>query len=232
MALVKYGGGIIQMSGSLAGNTHARNRYGNYIRARTKPINPNTARQQTVRAAIAYLTERWADTLTAVQRTAWGLYASNVAMKNKLGESIKLSGFNHYIRSNMNLQQNALTIIDAAPTVFELPEKDSTLAITASEASQNISVAFTATLDWALETGAYLVCYLGQPQNPQRNFFGGPYRMMDNVAGIDTTGATTPDVQAAPFAVAELQRIWMYARVIRKDGRLSQKFFADCFVAA
>ncbi|GAI58374.1 unnamed protein product, partial [marine sediment metagenome] len=39
MALVKYGGGITQMSGSIAGNTFARNRYGNYVRSRTKPIN-------------------------------------------------------------------------------------------------------------------------------------------------------------------------------------------------
>ncbi|GAH13494.1 unnamed protein product, partial [marine sediment metagenome] len=50
MSLVKYGGGIVQMSGSIAGNTFARNRYGNYVRARTKPINPNSDRQVVVRA--------------------------------------------------------------------------------------------------------------------------------------------------------------------------------------
>ncbi|GAH28464.1 unnamed protein product, partial [marine sediment metagenome] len=38
MALVKYGAGIIQMSGSIAGDVHARNRFGNYIRPRTKPV--------------------------------------------------------------------------------------------------------------------------------------------------------------------------------------------------
>ena len=31
MALIKYGGGIVHASGSLAGNTFARNKYGNYM---------------------------------------------------------------------------------------------------------------------------------------------------------------------------------------------------------
>jgi len=101
MALVKYGGGIIQMSGSIAGNTYARNRYGNYARARTKPVNPNSAQQQVIRGAMQELTTRWAQTLTALQRAAWNLYGTNVAMLNKLGETIKLSGFNHYLRSNI-----------------------------------------------------------------------------------------------------------------------------------
>ncbi|GAH50296.1 unnamed protein product, partial [marine sediment metagenome] len=45
MALVKLGGGIVQISGSIAGNTFARNRFGNYMRSRTKPVNPNSTRQ-------------------------------------------------------------------------------------------------------------------------------------------------------------------------------------------
>jgi len=101
MALVKFGGGVVQMSGSIAGDTFARNRYGNYCRARTKPTNPNTSRQQDVRASLAFLTDRWSNTLTALQRAAWNLYGDSVAMTNRLGETTKLTGFNHYIRSNI-----------------------------------------------------------------------------------------------------------------------------------
>ena len=82
MALVKYGGGVVQMSGSIGGDTHARNRYGNYIRARTKPINPNTDLQVAIRAAMAFLADRWSQTVTSAQRTAWNLYGASVAMKN------------------------------------------------------------------------------------------------------------------------------------------------------
>ncbi|MBA7671734.1 hypothetical protein ES703_79897 [subsurface metagenome] len=207
MALVKYGGGVIQMAGSIAGNTFARNRSGNYVRARTKPINPNTDLQVAIRAAMAFLTERWSQTLDSTKRTAWNLYASSVAMKNALGEVIYLSGFNHYIRSNMIRKQSALAIIDDGPTIFELPEKDPILSIAASEAGPTITVTFDATLPWALETGAYLVKFQGQPQNPQRNFFGGPWRLMDNIAGVDSTGATTPDVETPVYAITQLQRL-------------------------
>lgn len=232
MALVRYGGGIIQMSGSIAGNTYARNRYGNYARARTKPVNPNTALQQTIRAAITALTTRWSQTLSAAQRTAWNLYGSNVAMKNKLGETVYLSGFNHYIRSNSVRVQAGLAEVDAGPTIFELPEKDPTMTITASEAAQEISVAFDDALAWLDEDGAYFFKYQGQPQNPQRNFFAGPWRMMGNIAGNSITAPTTPDAEAVVFAIAELQRQWIYARISRADGRLSEPFRADCFCAA
>jgi len=232
MALVKFGGGIIQMTGSIAGNTFARNRYGNYVRARTKPVNPNSAAQQTVRAAMATLSTRWAQTVTSVQRTAWNLYGTSVAMKNRLGESVFLSGFNHYIRSNMILLQNGLALIDAGPTVFELPEQDATFAITCSEAAQEIVVTFDDTADWSKEDTGHLFTFQGSPQNPQRNFFNGPWRLLDHVVGIDPGGSSSPDTQPVVFPITELQRQWVYARIIRADGRLSEPFRADTFCAA
>lgn len=232
MALVKYGGGIIQMSGSVAGNTHARNRYGNYIRARTKPTNPNTALQVSIRAAIAYLVERWAETLTAAQRAAWNLYASSVTMKNKLGESIKLSGFNHYIRSNAIITMKGGSPTDDGPTVFELPAHDPTLSIAASEGTQLLNFSFDTGMAWATEAGAYLQCFQGTPQNAQRNFFGGPWRWIMGLPGVDPAGAASPAAITAIFAISEGQRQWVYCRIQRADGRLSETFRADCIVAA
>ena len=232
MALVKYGGGIIQMSGSIAGNTHARNRYGNYVRAKTKPVNPNTARQVAVRSAIAILTARWAQTLTAAQRTAWNLYADSVNMKNRLGEVVHLSGFNHYIRSNAIRQTNALTVIDAGPTIFELPEKDSLFAITASEGTQIISAVFDTAPDWLDENDGHLVVYQGQPQNAQRNFFAGPWRFGEHEDGDSVTPPTSPLSVAAVYPIAELQKLFCYARILRADGRMSEPFTAECFCAA
>ena len=232
MALVKYGGGIVQMSGSIAGDTFARNRYGNYVRARTKPVNPNSAAQVAVRSALSLLTQRWSQTLTAAQRTAWNLYASSVAMTNRLGETINLTGFNHYIRSNSWNARIEADIVDAGPTVFELPQADPTLAITASEATQQITTAYDDGLDWADENGAYLLLYQGSPQNPQRNFFDGPWRYLGFVAGVNGAPPAGPEVSAVVFAIAELQRQWIYARILRADGRLSEPFRADTFCAA
>lgn len=232
MALVKFGGGITQMSGSIAGNTFARNRSGNYVRNRTKPVNPNTALQVRARAAIAALTERWSETVTGVQRTAWNLYASNVSMTNKLGESIKLTGFNHYIRSNAFLMQFGITIIDAGPVIFTLPDQDPALVITASEATQQITVAFDDTLPWASEDNAYMTGLLGQPQNPQRNFFAGPWKGVRFLSGAQGAPLASPLIFNAFYAFAEDQRIWVQCRIYRADGRVSNTFEANCIVAA
>ena len=232
MALIKFGLGVTGMSGSVGGVTAARNRSGSYFRARTKPINPNSARQQVIRAAMATLTTRWAQTLTAAQRTAWNLYAASVTSLNKLGETINLSGFNQFIRSNMPRQQCSLTIIDAGPTTFELPEQDPTLSVTGSEATQELSFAFDDTMDWLDEDNASLILYQGSPQNAQRNFFAGPWRLLDSVEGDSNTAPTTPQAIAAPFAITELQRDWAYGRISRADGRLSDPFRCNCFIGA
>lgn len=232
MALIKFGGGVVGMSGSIAGTTFARNRYGSYARARTKPINPNTGFQQNVRSALSYLTTRWSQTLTADQRTAWNLYGSSVAMLNKLGETIYLSGFNHYIRSNTWLRTVGAAAVDAGPVIFELPTADTTFAITASEATQEITYTYYAGNDWASETGAYLQLFQGQPQNAQRNFFNGPWRSNSMVTGVDAAPPASPKVQAVAIAIAEGQHLWCYARILRADGRLSQPFRDDVFVAA
>ncbi len=232
MALIKYGGGITQMSGSIGGTTFARNRFGNYARARTKPVNPNTDRQQNVRGAVAYLVDRWAHTLTLVQRTAWELYASNVNMLNRLGEVVQLTGMNQYVRSNSIRRAHSLPVIDNGPVVFELPAKDNTLACVASAATQQFTITYDAAMDWADEDGGFLIIFQGRPQNAQRNFFAGPWRHIGNHFGATGAPPASPVIMGVQFAIAELQRLWIYARIMRTDGRISEPFRADTFCAA
>ena len=232
MASVKYGGGIIQMSGSIAGNTYARNRYGNYVRARTKPINPNTAKQVLVRSVMQNLTTRWAQTLTSTQRTAWNLYATNVAMTNRLGETIKLTGFNHYIRSNHWFDRMGRTLVDDGPTTFELPETDPTMSISISEATQQVTMTFDDGQAWCSEDDAMLVILQSLPQNPQRNFFAGPWTGRSAKVGASGVPVASPQTYASITVATELQRIWVKFRILRADGRLSQPFYANTFCLA
>lgn len=233
MALVLYGGGIAGMSGSIGGDTHARNRSGPYVRARTKPVNPNSTQQGIVRATLTSLVERWAETLTAVQRTAWELYASNLTMKNRLSQDIHLTGMNHYVRSNANRTRFGIAEIDAGPVVFALPDTDPAFAVTFSEAGQTGTVIFDDTLAWPGEDDAYLHIFMGAPQNPQRNFFGGPWRFIHNVSGNTAVPKTSPqNLSPPPFPFAEGQRVWCYARIARADGRISTPFYTNVLVAA
>lgn len=232
MALIKFGGGITEMRGSMGGNTYSRNRYGAYLRNRTTPVNPSSSGQQAVRAALSQLTARWSGVVTAAQRAAWNLYGANVVMTNKLGESINLTGFNHYIRSNLIRVVRAGTVIDAGPTTFEIPDSDGSFAITASEATQVISCAYDDTALWCDEDDAHMWIFQGTPQNAQRNFFGGPWRYMDQVDGDSSAPPASPQAAAAIFAIAETQHQWVYARIARADGRVSAPFRADCYCAA
>jgi len=227
MALIKYGGGIVQMSGSIAGDTHARNRFGNYMRARTKPVNPKSARQSAARIIIMFLAEQWRESpMDDAKRLAWETYAAGVNWNNKLGESIKLTGFNMFIRSNAALIAAGGSLITTGPPDIGLPPGDSALAVACDATAQKISVTFDEAFDWALETGAYLSVEMGHPQNPTRNFFGGPWRFAAGIAGVDTTGVSSPQLIDPPFTLTPGQKVWCRAKIIRKDARASTPFEA------
>lgn len=224
MALLKLGPNIAGISGSIGGTTYARNRYGAYARQRTKPVNPNSERQMSVRTAMSACRAAWFNTLTAAQREGWALYANSVPMINKLGETINLSGYNQFCRSAAATINGGLDIVAAAPTEFALPEQDSTLAVVPTADDQKLAVTFDNTLPWANETGAALLIYQGSPQDTTRNFFDGPWRYVGKVAGNDTTPPTSPASLDAAFPVATGQKVWLKARVLRADGRLSGFF--------
>ena len=232
MALVKFGGGVTQMSGSIGGTTFARNRFGNYARARTTPVNPQTANQTAVRSAIAFLAAFWAQTLTALQRTAWDDYAAGVAMSNRLGESIFLSGYNHFLRANSLSRRNDEIVFSFGPTILELPAQDSTLSIAVSEGSQEITLTFDDTMDWADENSARMFVFQGKPQNAQINFFNGPHRFLGALEGSATSGISSPQTIGVDFAVAEGQKQFLYARLQRGDGRVSEPFRSNTIVGA
>lgn len=229
MALVKFGGGVIQMTGSIAGDTFARNRFGNYVRARTKPTNPKTDRQNDVRAAVAELSDRWAHTLTPDQRTSWNTYADRVNMLNRLSEVVHLSGYNHFIRSNACMARGGLTIADDGPTIFDLPAHDPGYAIEIISNYTQVRTTFDNTMDWAKEAGAFMFLSHGAPQNGQRNFFAGPWRIIGVVAGCADPLPESPAIHMLGWPSAVGQHNWCFARIRHVDGRLSTPFRADCF---
>jgi hypothetical protein len=222
MALVKYGGGIIQASGSIAGTTHARNRFGNYIRARTKPVNPNTTAQALMKGILSYIVNAWSATLTPAERIAWATYAAAIAMKNRLGEVIYLTGFNHCVRSNSIRLCSDKVMKTAAPTVLSLPETDPTFSFTATAATNKLCFNYDTGNDWWAEEGAMMVFFQGCPQLATRNFFNGPWKKVGQaVTGIEKTTTYT-----APFTLVAGQKVWAYSRIARTDGRLSEPMVA------
>jgi hypothetical protein len=230
MALVKFGGGVTQMSGSIAGNVHARNRFGNYIRPRTKPVNPNTVAQNTIRTIMSYLVQYWHDTLPAAQRIAWATYASAVAMKNRLGETVYLTGFNHFLRVNSVRKQMENSLCPLGPTELTLPEKDTALVIAAYASTQKVSVTRSTDLPYNGIPASIMGLWMGQPQGKTRNFFNGPWKKMGSIPG----NGTSPTLMDPPYTLVTGQKIWVYARISTgpTDSRLSEPMVVSCTVLA
>jgi len=222
MALVKFGAGIVQVSGSIAGDVHARNKSGNYVRPRTKPVNPRTARQESIRADLSYLAEYWHGVLTAANRASWEVYAAAVAMENRLGESIYLTGYNHFMRSNCALITAGLPLDDAAPNTLSLPEKDPDLVCSDEGVAAQT---FTFTCDntgWGalVDEKQGILLYQGLPQLVSRNTFHGPWRYMDYIDGVEGAAGTGTYSAVYPFGVG--QRQWFQARLVTNNGRLTK----------
>jgi len=229
MALVKYGAGIVQMSGSIAGDVHARNRFGNYTRPRTKPVNPKSNRQVGIRTIMMYLAEQWRESpMTAEIRDAWETYAASMGWYNRLGEQVTLTGFNAFVRSNAALINAGGSLVTAAPTALGLPPGDPAFAVTISAATQKLSVTFDDGFDWVDEDDAFLALYMHQPKSASHNFFGGPFRYAGSIAGDAVAAPTTPDATIdVPFTAIEGQRTVCEARIIRADARCSTLFRSD-----
>lgn len=232
MANVRFGGGVVEMVGSVAGNTFARGPAGAYVRARVTPVNPNSTLQQTVRGIFSTVASAWAG-ITQAQRDAWQLYADNTPTENRLGEQIYLSGFGWYCACNaMRLRASELSSIPAGPTTFGLPDMPSTVAVTCTASSSTISTAYDNTDAWAVIDDGALFIFMSQPRSAQRNYLGPPYRLADYVLGDTVTPPTSPEAGVNPFGVVETSMAQdFYAVAVLPDGRISSRYEGSCTIS-
>lgn len=170
MALIKLGIALAEIRGSVGGTTFARNRAGAYARNRTKPVNPSSARQTTIRTYLSQLQQEWQDTLTGPERAAWNAVAQANPFKNKLGEASAISGFNLYLRVNGTLLLGAQPILSVPPTPpLELPSRGFTI-----EAVSATGLAVTARdTYWGINDAVNI--QITGAMSPGRNFWKGPY---------------------------------------------------------
>lgn len=78
-------------SGSQAGTTASRNRFGQYLRTRAMPVQPRTPTQTYRRSFLTNASSGWR-ALTDAQRNAWNVYASQLQRTDSLGQSYTPTG--------------------------------------------------------------------------------------------------------------------------------------------
>lgn len=230
MALIKLGGIVTDIRGSTGGLTFSRNRFGAYVRSRVTPVDPKSVRQLLMRTIISGSAGRWNSALTPAQRAAWEVYANVIIMTNKIGAAIKLTGFNHYIRSRSFLRQNGVPGVDDGPVILTLPDGDDTFDAVIDETNQELSVAFDDSLAWVGQDTGIMGIYMSSPQPVGALFIRGPWRLAGTITGDSTTPPTSPETISVPFQVAVGQRVGFRARICEEDGRLSGLFQRDVAV--
>lgn len=211
-----FGGGAA--SGAQGSTVASHNRFGQYLRARTTPVNPASSQQQAVRNAVKNLTASYQNTLTTNQRTAWQTYANNVTSLNRLGDGVNMTALNAYTRSNTSRQQASQTTIQDAPTTFDLGSF-TTPTITLGAGTFNGTVTFSAADAWATGTSSTsgLLIYASRQQAPSINFFKGPYRLAAKVNSTTGTATFTLPFIAGPST----NKTFFQLRAAFTDGRLS-----------
>lgn len=170
----------VPQSGSLAGTTSSRNRYGQYKRSRATPVNPNTGAQGSARARLSLNAAAWR-ALTDVQRAGWESLGSQMSRTDSLGQSYTLNGFAAYCSVNSNLLAAGEAVVAAAPALIT-PDGLTTAAITLTAAA--FSVAYTVT---PLAAATRLFVF-ASPQRSAGRAFESDYRLIQ----VSAAAAASP----------------------------------------
>lgn len=119
-ALIKMAHIVAEARGSIAGTVFSRNTYGAYLRAKVTPVNPQTVAQQLTRNFMTTVAQTWRG-ITQLQRDLWIQSSVNFTRTNVFGDSVKLTGFNLFMRLNKNLLEIGGSQIADAPQPASVP---------------------------------------------------------------------------------------------------------------
>lgn len=137
MALVKFGGGVTSMRGTLAGNIFSRNAGGNYVKQFMIPTNPQTASQLAARAIFSQISTAWSG-LTQGQRNGWITRAATIPFENSVGDEYFLSGKGLFQKVNTVAVGIEEAVFEDIPGDSVVPDAPAEYTITASVAGQTI----------------------------------------------------------------------------------------------
>lgn len=128
-------------SGSMQGTTYGHNRFGQYTRSRSSPVQPRSPAQLVQRARMALNAAAWRD-LTDAQRAGWESLGGYMSRTDPLGQSYTLNGFAAYCSVNNNLLDAGESVLSDAPAL-STPTGIVTATVTLTAIA--FSVAYTAT---------------------------------------------------------------------------------------
>lgn len=174
-------------SGSAAGDTFSRNRWGQYVRRRAAPVNPSSSFQGVVRARMSTNAAAWR-ALTAAQRAGWASLGGQISRTDSIGQAYTLNGFSAYCSVNNNKLAAGDAAVSDAPALIT-PTAMLTAVITLTAAA--FSIAYTPT---PLGAAVRLFTFVS-PQTSAGRAFGNDLRLL----AVSAVAAASPAVVLAAY---------------------------------
>lgn len=177
---IKYSALVGDVRNKLNGSVASKNRYGNYLRTKTTPVNPQSSHQQQARQILGNISASWRE-LTQAQRNSWDQGSVNFPFTDIFGDQLNLSGQALFIKLNSNLEKIGESRITTAP----LPVGFDQLAITSLTATQNAGALTVLELSVNVATlpaGYKMAVYATPPINPGRSFVKNQFRFLGTAA--------------------------------------------------
>jgi hypothetical protein len=214
----------VPQSGSVAGTTSSRNRFGQYRRTRAIPVNPDSSAQAGVRARQSANAAAWR-ALTDLQRAGWDSLGLSFVRTDSLGQTYNLTGFMAFCSvNNVNLAAGDPTTADAP--AYLTPDALTSVDITL--AADTFSIAYTVT---PLPTDARLAVF-ASPQRSSGRRYESDYRLIQVSAAAAASPADIFTAYSARLGTpVEDNRIFVSC-VVYLGGFASAPIIQSAIVAA
>lgn len=210
MAKIKYSALVSDMRNKLNGSVASKNRYGNYLRNKVTPVNPQTSYQQAARQLLGALSSQYRG-LTDAQRLSWINGAPNFPFTDIFGDVRYLSGQTLYVKLNTNLVNAGQAAISTAPLPVGVPELAIT-DVTAEITTGSLSDLTIGVSETTVPAGFALAVYATPPTPAAIQFVKNRYRFI-GIASVTTGEADILTAYTARFGSAAAQGEQIHVRV-------------------
>lgn len=166
---------------------YSRNPQGAYTRPFKVPFNPQTVDQSSVRGRIFTLSKLWGSG-TETFRAKWIQFARSFPNTDIFGDSVPLTGYNLFIKLNMNLLTIGATILVAPPLLDKAFHFNSLVLVALDTPGPK---RWTITFSPAIPATHKIIVYATSPLNSNINFVHNEFRI---IKVLDSTNGS-------PFAL-------------------------------
>lgn len=229
MAIIRYGGGIVDARGSHAGNTFSRNGAGPILRARTAGVQPQSNLQTLRQSTLRRCTNSWIHDLNATQRQSWRIYAGTHPVTNRLGNTTLLSGQQWFVKlsANLILAGSSIALVPPVSSSISSPTSFTIYAQASGGGTLTVTPVATAAL-----SGEVAYIFLSPAVSPGKSYIGSKLRVFPNqtlaVTSSNLTGAYTALYGSFPATAGQM--IFGRFAVLNTNNGLMSAFLAGSIV--